>query len=787
METEDTKTNHSHIDPSKGLTSMKKAPIAYQRGSNIFIVLFIAINIITIFNYRPGYLLEARMQSPINFAFRDYIKQSPPLSDRLKILVLDDQSVSFFKMTDISLRDYGLLIENLSKSGASKIFIDKVFGLISEDHKADLAFFREMLEKSAPVIVGSYSTSRKILHREQLPDHHLYQLEDDGNGYDWLHNTRGKLYGPDRVVRDIFSKIGHIDLKDKKVFPVRRLAQDKVVPHMALFASDSFEITKSGLFVDGKEIPLNRFGAVPVNFPSLEELYQSSISLKSLIHRSRKGKNLVYNNTPLINDGDIIMVIPLYFTGNVDLQETVIGTIPGGFVPASLINSVLTKEWLTPINPYLSGFLILLGSVVGGLLGIFFGSVMFGLLSLTFMTATILLGLLSFSYYSLEVPWLFVAFSQFMSGIIVFGNRAHAREQNAKQLRHALSGLVPPDKLQKIMNHPLAIRRDASENLVTLMFIDIVGFSVVAEQKPPKEVFMALRDLMTDFTKAVHDYGGIVDRTLGDGMLCFFGYSYAGEVDRSNHADSAIECAIEIQKQNLMKSLQKFAQNDLSFPVRIGINTASVYIGDIGNQDRVDFTLIGDGVNFAKRLETACEPFMVAMSSSTFASTSQQHKYVDHIEKRQFKVKHHDNTMEAYELNPFADDTESLQQAQKITRSIQNFERRSVRWPVNDPTLLECKSDFGLVEIIDFSSTGMLISLDTYLSQGVNFNLEINDKDGTLKEFFHNSGFDHVPCEVRWGRPVGDKYVHGISFTNLHNHQRKALIKGLKDSLRIAS
>src|SRR5690606_6374571 len=102
--------------------------------------------------------------------------------------------------------------------------------------------------------------------------------------------------------------------------------------------------------------------------------------------------------------------------------------------------------------------------------------------------------------------------------------------------------------------------------------------------------------------------GGYVDRTLGDGMLCVFGYSAEGGPGESQyHADQALTCAAAIQRKNIQRILDARSTGDAVFPLRIGINTAGVFIGNLGDSVNSDFTVIGNGVNFASRLEHSCD------------------------------------------------------------------------------------------------------------------------------------------------------------------------------------
>ena len=185
----------------------------------------------------------------------------------------------------------------------------------------------------------------------------------------------------------------------------------------------------------------------------------------------------------------------------------------------------------------------------------------------------------------------------------------------------------------------------------------------MAENEHPKVIFDRLKDLLGDFSLKVHEYGGVVDKTLGDGMLCFFGYNYIGGKTSKNHADQAISCAEAIQREHVIRSLNKLRLGEPMVPLRIGINSAKVYIGDLGNQERIDFTLIGDGVNFAQRLEAACEPFHIMLSEDCLSLSSKYHVESSGMQSRKIKIKHHDRLFQVFQFQPFFTNHQLLEEA----------------------------------------------------------------------------------------------------------------------------
>jgi len=149
-------------------------------------------------------------------------------------------------------------------------------------------------------------------------------------------------------------------------------------------------------------------------------------------------------------------------------------------------------------------------------------------------------------------------------------------ETRRGRIEQALGGKIHERTLNQILSNQSEFDFVASEQVVTLMFIDIVGFSKASETQSPKEAFSNLKELLGSLTKTVQDHGGIVDKSLGDGLLCYFGYYCAGMdcikgscQDRGeggkcaqhcaksswvhNHAERAVRCALDIQKSNSVR------------------------------------------------------------------------------------------------------------------------------------------------------------------------------------------------------------------------------------------
>ena len=182
------------------------------------------------------------------------------------------------------------------------------------------------------------------------------------------------------------------------------------------------------------------------------------------------------------------------------------------------------------------------------------------------------------------------------------------------------------------------------------MFIDIVGFSVVSENLGSNQSFERISHWLNEVYKVVKKHGGNIDRSLGDGLLCFFGFN-SSRADLP--ANSAFLAAIEIQNMSASKLSDK-AHDHWAFPMRIGLNTDTVVIGNLGGDLRSDYTMIGNGVNFASRLEAACNMFRISMSSHTKELIDPNLYEKKSMNQIYLNIKHFKQYVEAFECAPAA-------------------------------------------------------------------------------------------------------------------------------------
>jgi adenylate cyclase len=176
--------------------------------------------------------------------------------------------------------------------------------------------------------------------------------------------------------------------------------------------------------------------------------------------------------------------------------------------------------------------------------------------------------------------------------------------------RGVLDKVVSKDVADELLRSDIMLGGETRE--VTTLFVDISSFTAMTEGMEPQRVVRLVNRIMSRLGEIVESHGGVVDKYLGDGLMALFG----APVNRTDHAARAVRAALRMQET--MKELEREqATGETPVRVAVGIHTAPVVAGNIGSSNRLNYTVIGEGVNLAARLCSGAGPGVILVSEAT--------------------------------------------------------------------------------------------------------------------------------------------------------------------------
>ena len=155
-----------------------------------------------------------------------------------------------------------------------------------------------------------------------------------------------------------------------------------------------------------------------------------------------------------------------------------------------------------------------------------------------------------------------------------------------------------PNLIDQISNQKAAVELGGSKRPVVIFFSDIRGFTSMSAELSPDEIATLLTEYFTEMVDIVFEYGGTLDKFMGDAIMALWGAPIAQDGDADQAMQAALEMLTALDKLN-----EKWeAENRPRVEIGIGINYGEVFAGNIGSEKRLEYTVIGDSVNVASRL-----------------------------------------------------------------------------------------------------------------------------------------------------------------------------------------
>lgn len=188
-----------------------------------------------------------------------------------------------------------------------------------------------------------------------------------------------------------------------------------------------------------------------------------------------------------------------------------------------------------------------------------------------------------------------------------------------EKVSYQLAKYISPQLYQSIIRGEKLVAIGSTRKKLTIFFSDIAGFTEITDQLEPEELTSLLNEYLTEMSRIAQAHGAYFDKFIGDAMMFYF-----GDPETRGIKEDAADCvrmAIDMQRRlrQLQTGWQERGLIDRSFEARMGINTGYCTVGNFGNEDRMDYTIIGREVNLAARLEAHADAGGILMAAKTYS------------------------------------------------------------------------------------------------------------------------------------------------------------------------
>lgn len=710
--------------------------------------------------------LEDQLGRPILFYVREKVGLAPKLDPRLIIYAYNDEAVNEWGRPELlSGKVWGEIMGAITDHKPKAVLVDMIFGNKRKD-PADVAAMNRAFKRSIPIYTAAYVANSPIKRAKPLDMTHK-EFAARSQDLEFLKKYQGSnpsktAYGPAENLKELHRRVGQINFRVPGFFmPVVTFPPDKMLKHMALahFDSSFVRIEGDDLYLNNERVGLNQAGEAVINWSAKRRYFENTYPIVDLVEMRRAGR---FSN--LITTESIVLFLPLMFTGNADFKQTFVGQLVGGYAQAAIINSTLTGKWVDIFDPaYLGVIIAVTFGFLGSLIRRNYVMILYAI-SLNAVFFLIILALFLTKGWLIEWLNAVTAFNFILIPVIILSEVAE--EIRNIRVNDALAGVLSPKMLEQINRSPEGFSLSAVEQTVTVMFVDFVGFSLLAERMPSRVVFDSLKRHFNDLGKIIHKYHGIVDKSLGDGLLGVFGFDPVTREVSNTHAEDALLAGMEIQKLIAEECATYAHVKDTSgmviFASRVGLNTGSVFIGNIGEEGRLDLTVIGHTVNMGKRYEDACEPFKILLGPNTEQYLTPNLKVL--LTKRDIQIKHHTGLVQGFEVDPFYDNPKLYSVALNAFREFSKVSRSEERLVVPPGQAWEVvQGGIKVGQVVDFSDGGICVDLTQFYGNKVNITLDLIFKSVAEGKILQELRSLHAT--VKWGRKSEAGFRHGLVFT----------------------
>ena len=549
------------------------------------------------------------------------------LHEDVVVLLIDEQSLQQmqqrFGRWPWPRSAYGDLLEFFTRAKVQSVAFDILFSeQQAADHTArtDDENLVKATRKAANVVHSMQLTktqgnkSQRELPDDFIKQHQIDNVKYSGKSYDNYLIPFDQLYKAANAVGNIeiepdsdgiYRRLRLFNQYQRFVFPA--ISTALVLP--LIMGEGEIMVKHDTVDIAGFHIPLLEDGRYLVNSVGQMNMISALDVFKTMdqIHTG-KSESLILNPEDYTNK---IILIGASAIGLLDVKSTAMSSAePGVFLHASTVSNILEQDFLQKSDVLTNTLILILAAIVSSVPIIFLGRLwLAAILPISFGLVYMASAYFAFSS-NLILPVINVLFVIASAMFMSLYFRVSAEKKHKQKVRTMLSQYVSPNVMSVVLDqYDELVASDGKNENLSILFSDIRSFTNISEKFKATEVVEMLNIYFSEMTDIIFEKQGTLNKFIGDAILAFWG----APIKTDLHADQALSAAL-LMRENLPKVNHVLQQKGFSaIDVGIGIHTGDVVLGNIGSHKRLDYTIIGDAVNLASRVEGLTKVYGVSI------------------------------------------------------------------------------------------------------------------------------------------------------------------------------
>lgn len=317
---------------------------------------------------------------------------------------------------------------------------------------------------------------------------------------------------------------------------------------------------------------------------------------------------------------------------------------PGVDIQATNLDNLIHNQIVRSVTP-MQEFMLNLALVIAAFIIVANFSLIAGLgIMVLMVVGYIFMSVLSYKL-NFAVPVITPIALQMVTMIFGYSRKFIVEARNKEKIKDAMGKYISQDIMENVVSDIDNVKLGGKKADVTVLFADIRGFTSMSEKLEPDEISVILNEYFTALEPIISSYNGVINKFIGDAVMAIFGEP----IQDKNHAVNAVKCAnaMLLKVQELQKKWLEEGKPKIE--IGVGINTGEAFVGNIGSEKRLEYTVIGDMVNLASRIESYNKVY-----KTQFLISSSTYEYVrgiaDVIKISEVKIRGKEKKMNIYEV-----------------------------------------------------------------------------------------------------------------------------------------